>query len=123
MDRIDKEDIWREDIERELATLTSGQECLRDDVQTVKEDVSTLKDDVKKLKLGQERLEERLKRNEDTLAFMVKTMDRYQAENKRYFEVLIEQNRSGRGVQGEGIRANRERLDEHEIRIRDLEVS
>ena len=52
-----------------------------------------------------------------------KKMDENQEEIRRLFGVKDEQHSSDLKGLGEGVRSNRERLDEHEGRLEDLEAS
>lgn len=67
--------------------------------------------------------DEQWKRLDDRFALLIRTMVKNHDEIKRYFEILIEQHRAEMRSQGEGYRANRDRLDDHEERIQDLEAS
>ena len=57
------------------------------------------------------------------VTFIIKQMDENQREIRRLFGVKDEQAKSDLKGVGEGVRANRERLDDHESRIQDLEAS
>ena len=77
-----------------------------------------------------ERLDEKVDRNsrkldrhDDLLAFIIKKMDENQEEIRRLFGVKDEQHSSDLKGLGEGVRSNRERLDDHEGRLEDLEAS
>lgn len=72
-------------------------------------DVDEWKADLEELKAG--------------LSIIIKKMNDYQEENRRHFQVLMEHYSSEIRTVGEGIRANRDRLDDHESRILKLEAS
>lgn len=65
----------------------------------------------------------KLDRHDDLLAFIIKKMDENQEEIRRLFGVKDEQHSSDLKGLGEGVRSNRERLDDHEGRLEDLEAS
>lgn len=52
-----------------------------------------------------------------------KKLDENQAEIRRLFGVKDEQHSADLKGLGEGVRSNRERLDDHEQRLEDLEAS
>ena len=74
-----------------------------------KTDVAELKTDVAGLKAD--------------VSFIIVKMNEYQEENRRHFLVLMEHHSSQISTVGEGIRANRDRIDDHESRILKLEAS
>ncbi|MCA9775688.1 MAG: hypothetical protein KC800_03195 [Candidatus Eremiobacteraeota bacterium] len=85
--------------------------------------VEALQDGQAKLEKGQQNLEQRFERLSDDVTFVIQTLDRHHEEMKRYFGILIEQFRGEMEAHGEGYRANRDRLDDHEERIENLEAS
>jgi chromosome segregation ATPase len=119
----DKSGPWQVRLESKVEGLEEGQNHLKNDVRELKGDVQELKSDVRGLKDGQKRLEVGQQKLESYFKFIRESLDRYQTENKRHFEVLIEHHKSERSILGEGVKGNRERLDDHEMRIQALEAS
>ena len=68
-----------------------------------------------------EKVETKLASIEDTLGFIVERLDFYLDQTQRHIEVLNEQNESHLQAQGEGVKLNRKRLENHEVRIGRLE--
>jgi hypothetical protein len=79
-----------------------------------------IEDDVQELKDGQKRLEGG---QEKYFKILIDTINQYRAEDQRHIEVLMEHHKSETASFGEGFKSNRERLDDHEVRIQDLEAS
>ena len=96
-------------IEKRFGKLEGRFDALQSDVEVLKDDVKVLKGDVHELK--------------DSFGFMLKKMDENQRQNERYFQILIEQTRYDISGVGEGVKANRDRLDSPEDRLRHLEAS
>jgi peptidoglycan hydrolase CwlO-like protein len=114
--RLDRLEPKVDNLEVKVDNLDAGQKRLEDDVQDLKEGQRRLEDDVQDLKAGQKRLEGHLE-------FVIERLDQMHEESDRRFGILLEHHRKEKAQQGEGVRANRERLDDHEVRIQDLEAS
>ena len=70
-----------------------------------------------------DRVEAKLDKHDELFVFIIRKMDENQEEIRRLFGVKDEQHSSDLKGLGEGVRSNRERLDEHEGRLEDLEAS
>lgn len=89
-------------IEKRLDRIESKVDENSNDIKELKGDNRSMKEDI---------------------AFIIKQMDQNQREIRRLFGVKDEQVASDLKGLGDGVRANRDRLDDHESRIRDLEAS
>ena len=81
-------------------------------------------------RLHLDRVEAKLDTHDEYFVVLIKMMNDYskkmdenQEEIRRLFGVKDEQHSSDLKGLGEGVRSNRERLDEHEGRLEDLEAS
>ena len=103
-----------------LERMESQIEVLKDDVQVLKEDVQVLKEDVRDLKEDVRDLKTSQKKGFDSI---IDFLNQESQKSDRRLEILREDHRPQMSVLGEGIRANRDRLDDHEERIQRLEAS
>jgi chromosome segregation ATPase len=121
-------------IEGDLRELKDGQKRLESEFQELKGDVQELKVDVQELKAGQRNLEQRQRgvesevqnlRQEQEKGFktILDFLNEQSVKDQRQIEMLIEHHQSDMSIQGEGFKANRDRLDDHETRIQKLEAS
>lgn len=101
-----------------------------EDVEVLKTDVEVLKTDVKHLKQGQDRLNDNVaflltavNENHKAIKAVEETVKEYRSDMKRYFDVQREHHEAQMRVLGEAYGLNRERLDDHEVRIQRLEAS
>jgi hypothetical protein len=74
-------------------------------------------------KRNENRIEQRLDRIEGDISFIITTMNENQEEIRRLFGVKDESQSSDLKGLGEGVSANRDRLNDHEVRIQGLEAS
>ena len=65
----------------------------------------------------------KLDRLGEDVSFLVQAFNRTEEQHRRYYEMILEAFRSEIRAFGEGIRHNRERIDDHEVRIDQLEAS
>lgn len=96
-------------MEKSIDVLQGDVEVLKADVRVIKADIRIIQDDVNFLK--------------DGFQFMCGKLDEYLQETQRHIAILNEHQEDRLARQGEGIRANRDRLDDHESRIQGLEAS
>ena len=92
-------------------------------VERVEQKVDKLEQKVDHLDQRVERVEGKVDKVNDTLSFIVDYMKEQSAENQRIIGIMEEKSVSYMEALGEGVRANRERLDIHGKRLDQLEAS
>ena len=109
-------------LKSDVNTLKSDANTLKSDVKTLKSDVKTLKSDVESLKEGQRALKSEFGAKMDGhFKELFRFLNEREERSERLMAVLIEDYDSKQARRGEGLRANRDRLDDHEGRIQKLE--
>jgi chromosome segregation ATPase len=114
--RLERVETKVDQVEQRLERVETKVDQVEQRLDRVETKVDKMDSDVEDLKHGQKRLEGHFE-------FVIRRIDEYQADNRRHIEMLLEKHFSDKAGQGEGYRANRDRLDDHETRIQKLEAS
>jgi len=121
--KVDHLDQRVERVEKKVDKLEQKVDHLDQRVERVEKKVDKLEQKVDHLDQKVDKLEQKVDKVQDTLTFIVGYMKEQSAENQRIIGVMEEKSVSYIEALGEGVRANRERLDTHGKRLDQLEAS
>lgn len=132
LERIEQTQKEQSQTQKEHSqTLKEHSQTLKEHGQTQKEHSRILKKHSRKLDDLRRRLDtlqedvNELKeaggRRDETLAFIIEKIDDYREEGRRHLEVLLEHHRGEMAAIRDAVTGNRERLEDHEDRLVDLE--